>query len=141
MAKALKELMAFLAGQVVVDRKLRCRRANDIGSSRAKQHRAFDHGSEVLGVEVRKLCIGFINTNRVLIKPARPIAKALVGNIIGIQIPDQAEIRQEGIEDGGAIDKLAVKRAGRNTQAAALRCAIHKYAGKIDALELANDTA
>ena len=133
--------MTLFTGQVVIDRKLRRWRTDGIGCAGAKQHGAFDHRGKVLGIEVRQLGIGFVDTSRVLVKPARPIAQALVGNVVGIQIPDQAEIRQEGIEDGGAIDKLAVKCTGRNAQTAALRRAVHKHTGKIDALELANDAA
>ena len=84
--------MTLFAGQVVIDRKLRRWRTDDIGCASAKQHGAFDHRGKVLGIEVRQLGIGFVNTSRVLVKPARPIAQALVGNVVGIQIPDQAEI-------------------------------------------------
>ena len=93
MAKALKELMTLIAGQVVVHRKLRCRRTDDIGRARAKQHGALDQGGKILGIEVRQLGIGFLDTSRVLVKPTRPIAQALVGNIVGVQIPNQAKVR------------------------------------------------
>ena len=85
--------MTLFTGQVVVERKLRRRRTDDIGCARAKQNGAFDHGGKVLGIEVRQFGIGFLDTSRVLVKPTRPIAQTLVGNIVGVQIPNQAEVR------------------------------------------------
>ena len=84
--------MTLFTGQVVIDRKLRCRRTDDIRRARTKQDGALDHGGEVLGIEVRQFGIGFVDTSRILVKPTRPIAQALIGDIVGIQIPDQAEI-------------------------------------------------
>ena len=85
--------MTLVTGQIVVHRKLRCRRTDDIGRARAKQHGALDHRGKILGIEVRQLGIGPLDTSRVLVKPTRPIAQTLVGNVVGIQIPNQAEVR------------------------------------------------
>ena len=60
---------------------------------------------EILRIDIRERAERPIDIPTLRIEPAGEISKALVSDIIGAQVPDQPEIRQEGIQYGGPIDR------------------------------------
>ena len=115
----------LFAGQVVVHGALRLGRADRVGKTGAKEHRALHQVRKVIGLHVGELAKPLVLPRSVWVEPTRVIANALVGNLVRAKLVHLAVIREEGVEDARLGNEVVVECATGNAHATTLRRTIH----------------